>query len=234
MSVSNIATFATKADEGKEIKLGPAQTTYAYASDVAGSYTSHTMRGSSTVVSHSTDGTPAVASTLGTAVMKFDVKTGVGTPYEGSYACVRKDSAKDEAKDPSCSFSTQDLYTKDKSALKAQCEAVQGAADGENKGTAICEFQTIQFANLETDIVQVPIITSEIVGHNRYWDVNIDGYPAKSFRTPHVYTCSKRGLCDHTTGLCKCFAGFAGVDCHQQNAISYNIGGDVQTTYEEV
>jgi len=32
--------------------------------------------------------------------------------------------------------------------------------------------------------------------------------------------CSNRGLCDRTTGLCKCFGGFYGVACEYQNALT--------------
>lgn len=31
--------------------------------------------------------------------------------------------------------------------------------------------------------------------------------------------CSDRGVCDETTGLCKCFLGYAGQDCHEQHAL---------------
>lgn len=32
--------------------------------------------------------------------------------------------------------------------------------------------------------------------------------------------CSDRGICDYSSGLCKCFAGHTDVDCHVQNSLS--------------
>jgi len=33
-------------------------------------------------------------------------------------------------------------------------------------------------------------------------------------------TCSNRGVCDYTSGLCKCFKGYYGGDCSNQNALA--------------
>lgn len=37
-------------------------------------------------------------------------------------------------------------------------------------------------------------------------------------------TCSGRGLCDHATGLCDCFAGYFGASCESQNALASGTG----------
>ena len=37
--------------------------------------------------------------------------------------------------------------------------------------------------------------------------------------TENAY-CSNRGICDHGTGLCKCFQGFTKHDCSKQNALA--------------
>jgi len=81
----------------------------------------------------------------------------------------------------------------------------------------------------------VPLVTVENVGLYRYWDVNTDGYPARSYQvnsgvfgddmissTFSTSVCSKRGLCDEVTGECNCFSGYTGVACSAQNAIAYS------------
>jgi len=53
-------------------------------------------------------------------------------------------------------------------------------------------------------------------------------YPAFYEVTVNVHTagttenslCSSRGTCDYTTGDCKCFQGFTGVDCSRQNVLA--------------
>jgi len=38
--------------------------------------------------------------------------------------------------------------------------------------------------------------------------------------TTEAVTCSNRGTCDYSLGLCKCFQGFTGSDCSKQNALA--------------
>jgi hypothetical protein len=39
--------------------------------------------------------------------------------------------------------------------------------------------------------------------------------------------CSDRGLCDYSSGTCKCFKGYAGIDCSMQNALATGGSGGV-------
>merc|ERR1712093_833471 len=38
--------------------------------------------------------------------------------------------------------------------------------------------------------------------------------------TTEAAECSNRGVCDYTLGMCKCFSGFTGAECSQQNALA--------------
>lgn len=68
----------------------------------------------------------------------------------------------------------------------------------------------------------IPVVTVEEVGANRYWDVNLDGYPSLSYTGFNTDECSRRGLCDYETGECQCFSGYTGVSCSSQNSISFS------------
>jgi len=59
---------------------------------------------------------------------------------------------------------------------------------------------------------------------HRVWNPT-DGDVSKAFITKPITDlayCSKRGLCDESTGECRCFSGYTGTACNAQNAISYS------------
>lgn len=65
-------------------------------------------------------------------------------------------------------------------------------------------------------------------GGDRVWDVAYHGRQAYFLEDQSVtstgvmaHMCSKRGLCDYSTGLCDCFSGFTGANCAEQNALAY-------------
>jgi len=65
-------------------------------------------------------------------------------------------------------------------------------------------------------------------GGERVWDVAYHGRQAYFLDDGSdtadgvmAHMCSKRGLCDYSTGLCDCFSGFTGANCAEQNALAY-------------
>jgi len=65
-------------------------------------------------------------------------------------------------------------------------------------------------------------------GGDRVWDVAYHGRQAYFLEDGSdtstgvlAHICSKRGLCDYSTGLCDCFSGFTGANCADQNALAY-------------
>ena len=43
-------------------------------------------------------------------------------------------------------------------------------------------------------------------------------YPPAGYN--YVGECSNRGICDRTNGLCTCFEGYTGDNCHVQNSLA--------------
>lgn len=37
--------------------------------------------------------------------------------------------------------------------------------------------------------------------------------------------CSDRGVCDYSSGICKCFKGYNGIDCSAQSALAAGASG---------
>jgi len=45
-------------------------------------------------------------------------------------------------------------------------------------------------------------------------------FPSTSSTYNYVAPCANRGICDGTSGLCKCFPGYTSDNCHEQNSLS--------------
>jgi len=63
------------------------------------------------------------------------------------------------------------------------------------------------------------LVEIDEVGSSRVWRDDIDGTPSIEYdsqTTKHV--CSKRGMCDHDTGLCSCFDGYSGFRCDKRTS----------------
>lgn len=85
---------------------------------------------------------------------------------------------------------------------------------------------TVEHCSTCTNDVEDPLVVVSDLTSYRTWDTGFDGV-RKSFigdgsRNADLdfHACSRRGLCDHETGLCSCFAGFTGVNCAIVNALA--------------
>jgi len=70
-----------------------------------------------------------------------------------------------------------------------------------------------------------PLVVVDDVQGDRVWNAN-DGDVTFAFISDNIRdldVCSKRGVCDYSTGLCKCFSGYSGVRCDTQNSISFSF-----------
>ena len=58
-------------------------------------------------------------------------------------------------------------------------------------------------------------------------------YDSSATNVQEYEQCSKRGICDQTTGLCTCFTGFSGINCQTNLATtsSYSTTTDVMLLY---
>jgi len=71
-----------------------------------------------------------------------------------------------------------------------------------------------------TDKSALGIVSVKEVGSDRVWSTALDGSPTIAFAsTTKLHVCSKRGLCDYSTGTCKCFTGYSGHNCGKRNVL---------------
>jgi len=84
----------------------------------------------------------------------------------------------------------------------------------EKKGSAT---HAMQGAKTDTGL---GIVAVDEVGRDRIHNEGLDGTPLIAFRSDQtLHECSKRGLCDYTTGTCSCFDGYSGYNCAQRSAL---------------
>jgi len=63
------------------------------------------------------------------------------------------------------------------------------------------------------------LVTIDEVGSDRIWRDDIDGTPNIDYVSDQdMHVCSKRGMCDHDTGLCSCFDGYSGFRCDKRTS----------------
>ena len=67
------------------------------------------------------------------------------------------------------------------------------------------------------------------VGSQRSWDELYHGVTkhflgdGKYGSDAELHECSKRGICDYSTGICGCFSGYTGLDCNTVSALAYGV-----------
>jgi len=84
-----------------------------------------------------------------------------------------------------------------------------------NIGTADTHFMTHM---IDVDISTNWGATGKGVGHNNFRVYKF--FPGVKSTYNYVAECSNRGICDSTSGVCKCFPGYTNDDCSVQNSIS--------------
>lgn len=107
-----------------------------------------------------------------------------------------------------------------------------GSLDGANYtfetinfgATAFVDDHADLIATAGADLIDGPLVVVDDVQGDRVWN-GLDGDVTFDFTTSNIRdldVCSKRGVCDYSTGLCKCFSGYSGVRCDTQNSISFS------------
>jgi len=111
-------------------------------------------------------------------------------------------------------YTAERLYTK-KFEYSVGDRFPSAPATGENVGTLGNEMGYM------THVITTDISTNwgaSIAGQQQY---NIyKFFPATASTYDYVTECSNRGICDSTSGTCKCFPGYTNDDCSIQNSIS--------------
>lgn len=108
----------------------------------------------------------------------------------------------------------------------------EGTIDGEtytfetiNVGaTAFVDNHELVHNATSITLTDGPLVVVDDVQSDRVWNGD-DGDVTFAFMTSNIRdldVCSKRGVCDYSTGLCKCFSGYSGVRCDTQNSISFS------------
>jgi len=108
-----------------------------------------------------------------------------------------------------------------------------GSIDGETMtfetinigATSFADDHEAVTANPASDLDDGPLVVVDDVQGDRVWNPN-DGDVDFAFTGTNIRdldVCSKRGVCDYSTGLCKCFSGYSGVRCDTQNSISFSF-----------
>jgi len=80
------------------------------------------------------------------------------------------------------------------------------------------------FDDSSTALIGGPLVVVDDVQGERVWNGD-DGDVTFAFIGENIRdldVCSKRGVCDYSTGLCQCFSGYSGVRCDTQNSISFS------------
>jgi len=91
--------------------------------------------------------------------------------------------------------------------------------------TAFADDHTAVRDTPATVLIDGPLVVVDDVQGDRAWNA-VDGDVTFDFTSSNIRqldVCSKRGVCDYSTGLCKCFSGYSGIRCDTQNSISFSF-----------
>lgn len=112
-------------------------------------------------------------------------------------------------------FSQSWKFEEDGTNVESRWNCARGATSGDDSGIGggtagddVCTAKTGGFTGFTTDDAALGwvdglLAIKETVKGTKYNEV-----------------CSRRGLCDYSSGECKCFSGFTDVDCSVQNALA--------------